>query len=112
MLGKLIISIGMDQILFQTAKYSAGTVINKHSDMEYIMSKKDSHHVVPNPDGGWDVKRSGSQRASSHSDRKQDAVDAGREISINQGTEFFIHGKDGEIQSRDSHGNDPFPPKG
>ncbi|MDE2979933.1 MAG: DUF2188 domain-containing protein [Gemmatimonadota bacterium] len=67
----------------------------------------DSHHVVPNPDGGWDVKRSGSERASRHFDTKAEAVDAGREISRNQRTEFVIHRKDGTIQRKDSHGNDP-----
>jgi hypothetical protein len=71
-----------------------------------------SHHVVPNPDGGWDVKRSGSERASAHRDTKQDAVDVGRTISRDQGTEFYIHGKDGKIQQKDSHGDDPYPPKG
>lgn len=77
------------------------------------MSKKSgSHHVVPNANGGWDVKKGGASRASGHFDRKQDAVDAGRQISRNQGTEFFIHGKDGQIQQKDSHGNDDFPPKG
>ena len=70
------------------------------------------HHVVPNPDGGWDVKRSGSQRASGHWDTKKEAVDEGRIISRNQGTELVIHKSDGTIQSRDSHGNDPYPPRG
>ena len=51
-------------------------------------------------------------RSSGHFDKKQDAVDAGRKISQNQGTEFYIHGKDGKIQNKDSHGNDPYPPKG
>jgi hypothetical protein len=74
--------------------------------------KSGSHHVVPNADGGWDVKKGGSGRASGHFDTKQEAIDAGREISRNQGTEFFIHGKDGKIQRKDSHGNDPFPPEG
>ena len=74
--------------------------------------KKSSHHVVPSPKGGWDVKRSGADRASGHFDRKADAEHKGRKISQNQGTEFFIHGKDGKIQRKDSHGTDPFPPKG
>ena len=77
-----------------------------------IMAKGKSHHVVPNPDGGWDVKKGGSSRASGHYDTKKDAVDQGRQISKNQGTEFYIHGKDGQIQQKDSHGNDPHPPKG
>jgi len=72
---------------------------------------RDEHHVVPNPDGGWDVKRNGAQRASLHTDTKQDAIDQGRKISQNQGTEFVIHNKDGKISNSDSHGNDPCPPK-
>lgn len=75
------------------------------------MSKK-THHVVPNHDGGWDVKKGGSDKASKHFDKKTDAIEKGREISQNQGSEFYIHGKDGKIQSKDSHGNDPNPPKG
>ena len=76
------------------------------------MASNDSHHVVHNPDGRWDVKRSGASRASGHFDTKKDAVDAARQVSRNQHTELFIHGIDGQIQRRDSHGNDPHPPKG
>ena len=75
------------------------------------MAKNNQHHVVPNPKGGWDVQRSGSQRSSGHFNTKNDAVDRGREISQNQKTEFVIHGRDGKIQRSDSHGNDPCPPK-
>lgn len=75
------------------------------------MAKK-THHVIPNPNGGWDVKKGGSEKASNHFDKKSDAVEKGREISQNQGSEFYIHGKDGKIQSKDSHGNDPNPPQG
>jgi len=86
---------------------------SQNKKWRYEMPKKNrSHHVVPNVDGGWDVKKGGSNRVSGHFDTKQNAIDAGREISRNQGTEFFIHGKDGKIQRKDSHGNDPFPPKG
>lgn len=71
-----------------------------------------THHVVPNANGGWDVKKGGAGRASSHHDIKQDAIDTGRKISQNQGTEFRIHNKDGRIGQSDSHGGDTFPPKG
>jgi len=40
-----------------------------------------TRHVVPNPDGGWDSKKGGSERASKHFDKKQDAVDYSRELS-------------------------------
>ncbi len=71
-----------------------------------------THHVVPNPEGGWDVKRGGASRAGSHHDTKNEAVQSGRSVSRSQGTELRIHNKDGRIASSDSHGRDPYPPKG
>jgi len=75
------------------------------------MSKK-SNHVVPNSGGGWDSKKSGAERASKHFDMKKDAENYSRDLSRKENAELFIHGKDGKIQRKDSHGNDPFPPKG
>ena len=72
---------------------------------------RETHHVVHNPNGGWDVKRGGGQRASAHVDTKVEAEKIGRKNSKNQGTEFIVHGLDGKIQRSDSHGNDPCPPK-
>lgn len=74
--------------------------------------KPDAYHIVPNTDGGWDVKRGGSERASSHHDTKLEAVDAGRAVSQNQKIELRIHNKDGKIGKSDSHGGDPYPPRG
>lgn len=71
-----------------------------------------THHVVPNARGGWDVKRGGAIRASSHFDTKREAVDSGREVSRAQRTELRIHNKNGRIAGSDSHGGDPYPPKG
>lgn len=75
------------------------------------MSKQDSHHVVPHGDA-WAVKRSGSDRVSGIYDTQTEAIQDGRRISQNQGTELFIHRPNGQIRERDSHGHDPFPPKG
>jgi len=60
------------------------------------------------------VKKGGAERASGQLETKSEAVDAGREISRNQGTEFRVHNRDGRIASSDSHGRDPDPdpPKG
>ena len=74
------------------------------------MARK-THHVVPDPDGGWNLKKGGGERAIKHFDRKSDAVDHGRQVSINQKSEFIIHKKDGKIQNADSHGGDPIPPR-
>lgn len=75
------------------------------------MPKRDSHHVVPNGDR-WAVRRSGSDRASVTADTQGEAIDLGREISRNQGTELVIHRPNGRIRDSDSHGNDPYPPRG
>jgi len=72
---------------------------------------RNEHHVVHNPNSGWDVKRNGAQRASVHTETKTNAIKAGRQISQNQGTELIIHGINGRIQNSDSHGKDPCPPK-
>jgi len=71
-----------------------------------------THHVVPATQGGWNIKKGGAERASGHFDNKNDAIKSAREISKNQGTELKIHNKDGKISQSDSHGKDPFPPKG
>lgn len=72
----------------------------------------ETHHVVHNPQGGWDVKRGGADHASSNHDTKRDAVDQARQISRSQGIELRIHNRDGRIASSDSHGGDPNPPRG
>lgn len=74
-----------------------------------------SRHVVPNPNGGWDVKKPGASRSSAHTDTQREAASRATEIVRNSGGgEVRIHGKDGQI--RDSNtvapGNDPYPPKG
>ena len=66
-----------------------------------------THHVVPNSDGGWDIRRGGAERASGHFNTKQEAIDRGRELSRNAETELKIHNRDGRISQSDSHGNDP-----
>lgn len=88
--------------------------IANENSMETRMAKKgpETHHVVPNSGGGWDVKRGGSERASGHFETKQEAVQHGRAISRNQQTELRIHNRDGRIAQSDSHGGDPNPPKG
>jgi hypothetical protein len=75
------------------------------------MSKRDTHRVMPHPDGGWQVKRDGDKRASHHTETQKESILLGREISRNQHTEFQISGKNGAIRSSDSHGHDPNPPK-
>lgn len=70
-----------------------------------------NQHVVPGKNGGWNVKGAGAKRATVHTETKQDAINIARNISQNQHSELIIHGRNGRIQNRDSHGHDPFPPR-
>jgi hypothetical protein len=74
------------------------------------MARK-SHHIVPDPDGGWNVRKGGSAKASKHFEKKDAAITWGRQVSRNQQSELVIHRRDGTIQQKDSHGNDPMPPR-
>lgn len=72
---------------------------------------KRNQHVVPHDDG-WAVRGAGSQSASSVHRTQSEAIGAAQEIAQNQGSEMFIHGRDGRIRERNSYGDDPFPPRG
>ena len=79
------------------------------------MSNDNARHVVPNPNGGWDVKAPGSTRASAHTNTQADAINRGREIINNAGGgELNIHGRNGAIRAKDTipKGNDPRGTKG
>lgn len=73
-----------------------------------------NRHVVPNPKGGWDIKKPGGARASGHTTTQGEAVRRAKEIVTNQGGgEVRIHGRDGRIRDSDTvePGNDPVPPR-
>ena len=69
------------------------------------------YHVVPRS-GRWAVTRQNADRASSLHDTQREAIEAGRELAQHSRSELLIHGRDGRIRERDSHGRDPFPPRG
>ena len=66
------------------------------------------------PDGGWQVKAPGADRASSRHKTQADAIDRARDILAgNGGGELTIQGRDGQIRDSDTvpPGNDPNPPR-
>lgn len=71
-----------------------------------------NQHVVPHPDGGWQVKGAGNTRATVRTTTQKDAIDIARGIARNQGSELVIHRPNGQIRDKCSHGKDPFPPEG
>lgn len=79
-----------------------------------MMPRRNERHVVPNPKGGWDVKKPGARRASSHRDTQAEAEARAKEIlSRDGGGEAVIHGRDGQIRDADTvaPAHDPNPPQ-
>jgi hypothetical protein len=79
------------------------------------MANDNRRHVVPNANGGWDVKAPDSKKASAHTNTQADAIQRAKTIVKNQGGgEVRIHDKKGQIRDSDTvrPGNDPYPPKG
>lgn len=70
-----------------------------------------NQHVVPH-NGRWGIKGEGNTKVTSTFETQVEAIAKAREISRNQQSELFIHGADGRIRERDSHGNDPCLPRG
>ncbi|MCU7848575.1 MAG: DUF2188 domain-containing protein [Candidatus Thiodiazotropha sp. (ex Lucinoma kastoroae)] len=68
--------------------------------------KAGTRHVVPHKDG-WANKKGGAERATSVHDTKREAEQAARAQSRSEQSELVIHDKNGAIQRKDSHGNDP-----
>jgi uncharacterized protein YdaT len=70
-----------------------------------------NQHVTRHPEGGWQVKGAGNQKATKVANTQSDAINIAREIAMHQKSEVVIHGTDGRIRDKDSYGNDPNPPK-
>ena len=74
------------------------------------MAKGKNQHVVPHQNG-WTIRGAGNQKVTKVVPTQGEAAQVARQIATNQQSEVLIHGRDGRIRSKDSHGNDPNPPK-
>ncbi|WP_320018931.1 DUF2188 domain-containing protein [Labilibaculum manganireducens] len=70
-----------------------------------------NQHVVPHKNK-WAVKGAGNNKATKVTNTQGEAIDIARGISKNQESELVIHRRNGQIREKDSHGKDPFPPRG
>lgn len=67
--------------------------------------------VLPDPEGGWDVRRQNSNRASAHTETKKLAIERANQIAENAHEEVTIFNLNGQIGDKNSQGKDPCPPK-
>lgn len=75
------------------------------------MTNRSNQHVVTHNER-WAVRGEGNSRVTSTHDTQQEAINAARNLAINQRAEVVIHRPNGQIRDRNSYGNDPFPPRG
>ena len=71
-----------------------------------------NQHVTPHPQGGWQVKGAGNQRATVRTDTQAQAKAIARNIARNNRAELIVHVNNVRIREKSSYGNDPYPPKG
>lgn len=72
----------------------------------------DNVYDVSPGDDGWGVQRRGAGRAAGRFDRKEDAVQRGRELAKNQKGRLVVRKQDGTIQEERTYRDDPHPPPG
>jgi hypothetical protein len=82
------------------------------SSVKKYVSAISGQHVTPDGGGDWQVKRGGSERASKVFSTQQEAIAYAREVAMNQQTELFVHGRNGQIREKNTYKGDPFPPRG
>jgi uncharacterized protein (UPF0262 family) len=70
-------------------------------------------HVTQSKNGDqWSVKTESSQKAFRNVNTQKEAIEIGKSVAMNNGSELLIHGVDGRIREKNSYGNDNYPPQG
>ena len=75
------------------------------------MAKGKNVNVGPSKSGGWEVKKSGNERASAKTETQKKAIEIGRDLARKERSELTVRGENGRIREKNSYGNDPQPPK-
>jgi hypothetical protein len=59
-----------------------------------------NQHILPHPDGGWQVKGAGNTKATKRFKTKEEAVEFAKSVSKNQKSNIVPHKKDGKLQKK------------
>lgn len=65
-----------------------------------------NQHVLPHKNG-WQVKGAGNSKATVVTKTQAESIKVANLIAEVNKSEVFIHGVNGEIREKNSHGNDP-----
>ena len=64
--------------------------------------RRNTRHVVPNPNGGWSVRKYGAERATRVFPSQEAAVAAARLLAQAENTDLYIHARDGSVRQKHS----------
>ncbi|WGQ09020.1 DUF2188 domain-containing protein [Pedobacter gandavensis] len=70
------------------------------------MSKNKNVFVVKHGED-WATRVAGNQRVTKTFDTQKEAINAGRDQAIRNGSELTIQNKHGQFREKNSYGNDP-----
>lgn len=73
---------------------------------------KKNIHVTRRSDNLWQGIGEGNSRPYFVAKTQEQARQKARELAIEREVEVLTHGVNGKIRTRDSYGNDPYPPRG
>lgn len=76
------------------------------------MPDEKNYWTQQRPDGKWESKREGADRASKVTDTQAEAWKHSKQRAAGTKGEALLKGRDGKIRERNTYGKDPYPPKG
>ncbi len=76
------------------------------------MPDEKNYWTQQRPDGKWESKREGADRASKVTDTQAEAWKHSKQRAADTKGEALLKGRDGKIRGRNTYGKDPYPPKG
>jgi hypothetical protein len=59
------------------------------------------YHITKHPDGGWQIKRGGADRALKRFDTQKEAIEYAKVIEKERGVSYIIHKADGSIRKKE-----------
>jgi hypothetical protein len=76
------------------------------------MPDKKNYWTQQRPDGKWESRREGADRATKITSTQAEAWTHSKQRAAETKGEALLKGRDGKIRERNTYGNDPYPPKG
>ncbi len=61
---------------------------------------KSSNHITKHPSGGWQIKKSNSERAFKKFRTQKEAIEFAKNLEVTTGVEFIIHKADGNPRKK------------